>query len=299
MATETRMTTDAAKAEITRMVADFRGTIGVAAHKLGAGDEIMLNADAIFPTASTFKVVLLYTLYRLADAGRIDLAQRVTLEDRHRVPGSGVLQDLDSGAALTIKDIATLMIVLSDNAATDIIYDLIGREAIDESIRLTGMEQTHLPLNCWDILAGIRDLDPNDPSLTYAELKRRLGAEEGSWECAGLRETPENDITTPRDMLALMEAIERGDGLTKASRDAVLDILLRQKYGERIPAMLPFGTRVAHKTGSVKGVRNDVGLVYRGDTTYSVALFSKRAEDEYAATLLLAKISRVIYDAFV
>ena len=293
------MSTQDALAEIKRLAEGAKATIGVAAHKLGSDETIMFNADTIFPTASTFKVVLLYTLYRLQDAGKLDVSARVTLEERHRVPGSGVLQDMDAGAVLTVKDVATLMIVLSDNSATDMIYALVGREAIDESIRMVGMEQTHLPLNCWGILAGIRDLDPNDPDLTYAELKRRLGAEPGAWDSAALRETPANDISTPRDMLRLMEAIERGDGLTKESRDGVIDILLRQKFSERIPARLPFGTRVAHKTGSVKGVRNDVGLVYAGDTTYAVALMSKRAEDEYGVTLLLAQISRAIYDAFV
>lgn len=283
---------------IRELIDGFGGTVGVAAHKLGTAETIMLNPDTVFPTASSFKVVLLYTLYRLADAGKIDLGARVALEERHRVPGSGVLQDLDAGALLTIKDIATLMIVMSDNSATDMIYDLVGRDAVRESLRLLGMEHTHLPLGCWGILAGLRDLDPNDPDLTYAELKRRLSDEQGWWDCAALSESPENNVSTPRDMLRLMEGIYAGEGLSGRSRDAVIDILRRQKISDRIPALLPFGVRAAHKTGSVKGVRNDVGLVFAGDTTYALALMSKGAEDEYEVTQLLARISRAIYDAF-
>ena len=292
------MDTRAVDQRIQELIDGFGGTIGIAAHKLGTDERVMLNPDTVFPTASSFKAALLYTLFRLADAGAVDLGARIELEDRHRVPGSGVLQDLDAGAVLTVKDIATLMIVMSDNSATDMIYDLIGRDAVAESLRELGMNDTHLPLGCWGILAGLRDLDPNDPALTYAELKRRLGQEQGWWDCAALAETPANNVSTPRDMLRLMEAIYAGEGLTQQGRDGVLDILMRQKISDRIPALLPFGVRSAHKTGSVKGVRNDVGLVFAGDTVYSIALMSKGAEDDYEVTQLLARLSRAIYDAF-
>jgi beta-lactamase class A len=285
--------------QIRALVEPFDGVVGLAAKDFGSGDEIRYNADTIFPTASTFKTALLYELYRQVDQGIIDPAMRITFEDRQRVPGSGVLQDLDAGAVLTVKDIATLMIVVSDNAGTDIIYDLIGRGPVAETLARLGMTQTHLPLGCWEILAGLQNLDPADPSLTYDELKRRLDETDSPWESNALKETPDNDISTPNDLLHLIETIHKGDGLSAASRDAVIDILKRQKFAERIPALLPFGVQVAHKTGSVKGVRNDIGIVYAGDTTYGIALMSKRAESGVVATELLAKLSKVVYDAFV
>ncbi|HVX29779.1 MAG TPA: serine hydrolase [Nitrolancea sp.] len=285
--------------QIRALAEPFDGVVGVAARDFGSDARIEYNADTIFPTASTFKTVLLYELYRQVDQGIIDPAMRITFEDRQRVPGSGVLQDLDAGAVLTVKDIATLMIVVSDNAGTDIIYDLIGRGPVADTLKRLGMTQTHLPLGCWEILAGLQNLDPADPSLTYEELKRRLEASESPWESNALKETPDNDISTPNDFLILLEKIYRGEGLSASSRDAVIDILKRQKFAERIPALLPFGVQVAHKTGSVKGVRNDVGIVYAGDTTYGIALMSKRAENGAAAVELLAKLSKVVYDAFV
>ena len=284
---------------IQELVASFDGVAGVAARDFDTGEEILFNADTIFPTASTFKTVLLYELFRQVDQGIIDPAARITFEDRHRVPGSGVLQDLDAGASLTVKDIATLMIVVSDNAGTDIIYDLIGRAPVAATIERLGMSQTHLPLGCWGILAGLQNLDPDDPSLTYVELKRRLAETESPWDSNALKETPDNDISTPNDLLHLVETIHKGEGLSTAARDAVIDILLRQKSDERIPALLPFGVKVAHKTGSVKGVRNDIGIVYAGDHTYGIALMSKRAESGVEATQLVAKLSKIVYDAFV
>jgi beta-lactamase class A len=94
----------------------FGGTIGIAARNFGSGEEIMLNPDTIFPTASTFKTVLLYELYRQVDQGKINPSERILIEDRHRVPGSGVIQDFEAGASLTIRDVATLMILISDKA---------------------------------------------------------------------------------------------------------------------------------------------------------------------------------------
>jgi beta-lactamase class A len=295
------MSTDQSQAldKIQELAASFKGVVGVAARDFGTGAEILFNADAIFPTASTFKTVLLYELYHQVDQGIIDPSTRITFEDRQRVPGSGVLQDLDAGASLTIKDVATLMIVVSDNAGTDIIYDLIGRGPVAETIERLGMSQTFLPLGCWEILAGLQNLDPHDPSLSYAELNRLLNETEAPMENNAVKETPDNDISTPNDFLRLLDKIEHGEGLSPASRDAVIDIMKRQKFAERIPALLPFGVTVAHKTGSVQGVRNDVGIVYAGDHTYGIALMSKRGESGAAAIELLAQISKIVYDAFV
>lgn len=283
---------------IESLAAGLSGTIGVAARHLGTGEEILFNPDVIFPTASTMKLMFLYELYRQVDRGKIDPATRIRWEDRLRVPGSGVLQHLDAGSELTIKDYATLMIIVSDNAATDIVYDLIGRDQVADAIRSLGLPNTYLPRDTWELLAAMRDLDPNDPELTYAKLNAELGASQSSFDCVALRETPENNISTPRDMARLSEAFERGEGLSPASRDAVIDILKRQTLNSRIPALLPFGVKAAHKTGSLRGVRNDVGIVYAGDTTYGIALMSKGFDTEIEAERALPTISKMIYDHF-
>lgn len=291
--------TQAATERIKARASDFEGTVGVAARRLDTGDEILYNADTVFPTASTMKEVFLYELFRQVDAGKVKLDQRITFEDRHRVPGSGVLQDLDAGVSLTVKDLATLMIVLSDNTATDMVYDLIGREAVADAIASLGMSNTYLPIDTWEILAGLHNLDPHDPSLTYERLKQSLSSSPSPWGNAALAETPENNISTPRDYLRLNEAIEKGEGLSAAAREGVLDILKRQKLNSRIPEQLPFGTKVAHKTGSVRGVANDVGIVYAGDVTYAIALMSKGSPSSVASERTLSDISKLIYEAFV
>lgn len=293
--------TSAVIERIEARASDFEGTLGVAARRLGGGngDAIFYNADVVFPTASTMKEVFLYELLRQVDSGKVSLEQRVTFEDRHRVPGSGVLQDLDAGTSLTVKDLATLMIVLSDNTATDMVYDLVGRAEVAGAIASLGMPHTYLPIDTWEILAGLHNLDPHDPALTYERLKESLSASPSPDGNAALAETPANNISTPRDFLRLNEAIAAGEGLSAGARDGVLDILLRQKLNSRIPEQLPFGTRVAHKTGSVRGVANDIGVVYAGEVTYAIALMSKGSPSSVASDRTLSDVSKLIYEAFV
>lgn len=291
--------TSAAIKQIAARASDFDGTVGVAARRVSDGAEILYNADVVFPTASTMKEVFLYELFRQVDAGKISLDKRVTFENRHRVPGSGVLQDLDAGLSLTVKDLATLMIVLSDNTATDMVYDLIGRDEVADAIAALGLSHTYLPIDTWEILAGLYNLDPADPSLTYERLKGSFAVAPAPEDNAALAETPANNISTPADYLRLNEAIERGEGLSASAREGLIDIMKRQKYNSRIPEQLPFGTVVAHKTGSIKGVANDAGIVYAGDVTYAIALMSKGSSSSIASERLLSDISKLVYEALV
>jgi beta-lactamase class A len=278
----------------------YGGMIGISARNFRTDEEIHLNPDTIFPTASTFKTILLYELYRQVDQGKIDPTERIVIEDQHRVPGSGVIQDLDTGASLTIRDVAMLMITISDNAGTDLIFDILGKDAIQQAVKDLGMTSTSIPLPTWGLLCGLQNLDPEDSSLTYEMLKEKLRTVDAPWDANAFKETPDNDITTPRDMLRLHEAIEQGEGLSESGQAAVLDILKRQKLSERIPAHLPTGVVCAHKTGSLRGVRNDVGIVYAPDgTTYALAILVKGAPDGVAGTRLVGDVSKVIYEYFV
>ena len=124
------------------LFASLGGTVGVMVHDLGSGLELTYNHDQMYPTASTLKTPLLYELFRQADAGKVDLAERVTLSHATRTPGSGVLQDLDEGLQPTIRDLAELMIIVSDNWATDMVYARIGKEAMKATLEDLGLTQT-------------------------------------------------------------------------------------------------------------------------------------------------------------
>jgi beta-lactamase class A len=288
----------AARARIAEIVAGVDGVVGLMARGLTTGRALRHRADEVFPTASVFKVPLLYALYRRADAGEIDLDRRVTLTADHRVPGSGVLQDLAPGLAPTVRDLAVLMTVISDNAATDLLVDLVGKERIAAELAGLGLRATAVPLTCREIFCAATGLAPDDPATTYDALREALREAERDPDSVAYADDARNDTSTPADMVELLAAMHRGEGLTPASREAVLDILGRQKSETILPARLPENTRIAHKTGSLRGIRNDVGIVDAPDGPYAVAIFAKRLADEAAAVRSLADLSLAVWDAF-
>ncbi|MGI8644129.1 MAG: serine hydrolase [Thermomicrobiales bacterium] len=286
-------------AQVDRILDGLDGTVGVAARDFTSGRALSYQPGEVFPTASTFKVPLLYALYRLADAGEIDLARRVTIETHHRVPGSGVLQDLDPGIVPTIRDLAVLMTTVSDNLATDLLYDLVGRDRLAAEIARLALAQTSIPFGCRGIFCHATGLDPDDLATTYGALRDALKNGPRNMDSIAYAADARNDTSTPADMVAMLAAIEAGDGISAASREAMIDILKRQKYNTIIPLHLPEETDVAHKTGSLRGIRNDVGIVYAPTGPYAIALMAKGLADEVEGSRRLAELSRIAWETFV
>lgn len=297
---ETRSAAEAQR-ELERLVAEIDGRIGVAAWPVGKPEQaIGVNLDELYPTASTFKIPLIYALYQMTDRDEISLSRRVTIEESDRVPGSGVLQDLDPGLSPTIRDLAVLMTVVSDNQATDLLYNIVGTSRIHAALDGLNLTRTRVPMNTRALLFDYVGLDANNPEHTYEESIRRMRAEEFNYDGAAWSdmEGSGNDLTTPREMAALCDAIEQGVGLSAASREGIIDIMKRQKFNDRIPAGVPEKIEVAHKTGSIKRVRNDAGIVYAPGGPYVIGVFSKRLADERAGVNCLAELSRVVWETF-
>jgi beta-lactamase class A len=282
-------------------IAGAEADAGVYARHFGTGREIAVNADHRFPTASTFKVPILFALYRRAAKGEIDLRQRVTLEERHRVAGSGVLQDLDPGLQPTIRDLATLMITVSDNQATDMLYEMVGGQYIQQVATELGMSETHVPRTTRALLYNLVGMDDANPEHTYAMNREmlRIGNRNASGWAVGIGD--DNDVSTPRDMVTLLARIHAGDDPSPDAGAEMIDIMKRQKYNTIIPLLLPGEIETAHKTGSINGVRNDVGIVFAPEGQggpYAIALMSRNMDDVIAGANTLATISRTVWDAF-
>ena len=265
---EKRSAADAQR-ELEQLVAGVDGSVGVAAWPVGKPEQaIGVNMDVLYPTASTFKIPLIYALYQMTDRDEISLSKRITIQESDRTPGSGVLQDLDPGLSPTIRDLAVLMTVVSDNEATDLLYNIVGANRIHAALDNLQLTKTRVPMNTRGLLFDYVGLDANNPEHTYDEAIRRMRADEFNYEGAAWsdKEGSGNDLTTPREMTALCDAIEQGIGLSSSSREGIIDIMKRQKFNERIPAGVPEKIQIAHKTGSIKGVRNDAGIVYADST---------------------------------
>lgn len=280
-------------------LASLNGTVGLRARHLTTGRELGHNEHDIFPSASTFKVPLLYALHRLADDGEIDLSRRVTIESHHRVPGSGILQNLELGLAPTVRDLAELMIIVSDNQATDMLLGIVGLDRLATVLKELNLAQTVIPFGCRGIFCASTGMEPTDPATTYEALVEAMHTGRRDLDGVAYADDSRNIISTPADLANLLAQIEHGYGLAPASRTAVTETLKHQKYNTIIPLHLPEGTEVAHKTGSLKGIRNDVGIVYAPNGPYVIALMSKRLTDEVDGARRLAEVSRLVWEELV
>ena len=281
---------------IEKAIAEVPGTVGVSARHLNAGVQVRHNADMTFFTASTLKVPLL-ELYRQVDEGKVDLSRRMGLTDMMKVTGSGVLKELEAGLQPTIHDLAMLMIVISDNTATDILYEMVGRDSLNANLRELGLTKTRIPMSTRELHFSVTGLDPRNPSHTYEMVADRLFKREFDLESDALDEE-KSDVSCPDDMCALLELVHRGEALSPSSREGFFGILKRQQLNSMIPLLLPSGTLVAHKTGAYDTVRCDVGIVYSLTGPYAIAIMAKQIKGERLADLALASVSRAVYDEF-
>jgi len=284
---------------VEEVLRDAQGEFGVAVSHLESKEKAGHRQNELFQLASVFKIPILVTLMREVEAGRISLQQRVVLKAEERVPGSGVLQELDPGAHLTVKDLATLMIVVSDNYATDMLLGLIGQEKVEAHMHELGLESFSLPHNCWQLLNRCVGMEEPHPSpAAYAEYERR--EETGDYEILFdvTEPTPQNNVCTPEDLNRLLTSIHNREILSPASCELILAILLRQKYNSRLPLLLPERIRVAHKTGTVNNVVNDAGIIYlpQGKGTIVISVLSRKVQEIHAAERTIARLAKAVCD---
>lgn len=268
-------------AAIEREFMEFAGTGGVAAKNLVTGEEIRVNADATTATASTIKVPILIELYRQVEAGTVSLDDRLAVSKETLAPGSGILRDLSLGVELSVRDLAVLMIVVSDNTATNMLIDLVGLERVNQTMAELGFPGTRL-INRLDF-----------PKI--GQDARNLA------------------VTTPGELAGIMEALATGAILTPARCDEILGIMRMQHYRDLTPRYLPFrpyaeelgeednGLRIANKTGGWRGMRADMALIEWPGTRYVIGIVTEGDPDtrfwaENNADRLIGRISRLIFE---
>lgn len=298
------------EAELTRLSTIASGKVGIGIHHLETGRELYLNADEPFPMASTFKVPVAYQLFTLVDQGKVRLDSMVVVQPSDLHPGSGTLTNLfdDPGVSLSLRNLTELMLLISDNSATDLVLRTAGGGAAVNG-RLAQVGVTGISVDRPTILLiadaiGVKNLGPESgwSRQRFGELARAVTDAERT----AARETflkDRRDTSTPRGMTALLTKIYLKDGLTPASADLLLDIMYRCETGQaRIKGLLPPNTRVAHKTGTLNmGIANDVGIIDLPDGAGHVAL-SVFVKEATATSELqertIAQVARAVYDYF-
>jgi beta-lactamase class A len=287
--------------EIVKETRGFERSLGVAVRHLGTGEEVSFNGDELFPTASVFKVPVIVELYRQVEAGVLSLDDRLVLKDSLKVPGSGILKELSEGLEVTVRDLSRLMMILSDNTATDMLVERVGKENVNATMRRFGLKNTIVVADCRDLLfdlVGENSLPDEEKTLDLYLKLAKNGANKGSWSLG----TARNDVTTPSEMNQLLWQIVEGNAAGRANCDAILDTMGKCQTGEyRVPKYLPAEkVKMQRKTGSLPGIRNDVGVITILATgeRYIISCFSKGAPDTYAVEEAIARVSRNVYGYF-
>ncbi|MHB8733615.1 MAG: serine hydrolase [bacterium] len=258
---------------------------------LRSGEAADRRGEVIVPSASTRKVSILMTALRAVHRGALSLDQPVTMDAKYQRNDSGVFQHLRPGFTITFQDALTMMIIVSDNTCTGTVADLLGLDDINEFCRSAGM-------------AGTTHRMGLPPMLDPLGQRYQSGPTDGG----GM------NATTPRDVALLLELILQGAaGAPAAARlgstpelcRLAIDILSRQVHNSRLPALLPTGTKVAHKTGTGPSVVNDVGIIFEQDrplfilTVYTGGVPSAMpngAPGRTAASHHIARMSRACWD---
>ncbi|MFZ4102057.1 MAG: serine hydrolase [Sphingobacterium thalpophilum] len=267
------------KNQINTELAKHKGVFALAYKNLLSGEEILINEKINFHAASTMKTPVLIEAYKQAKAGKYSIHDSLEIKNEFKSIVDGSTYSLNpkddsefdlyekAGKKVKIYDLLYLMIIQSSNLATNSIIDLVGAENVNKTMKEMGAVDIQ-------VLRGVED--------TKAFR-------------AGL-----NNTTTAYDQMLIFTQMAQGDAVDKQSSDAMIDILLDQKFNDKIPAKLPKKVKVAHKTGWITGVNHDAGMVILPDgRKYILVLLSKELENDKAAVKSMAKVSRMIYDYFV
>jgi len=258
-----------------RIATEPGAQVGLAYIDLSNGDTLFLNADSSFHAASTMKVPVMIELFRRAEAGSFAMDQRLMLVNQFASIADGSQYALDSN---------------SDSDTT--LYHRIGeRVAIDTLLRLMITRSSNFATNTLIELVGAENVTRTMRSLGAQRIQVRRGVEDGKAFDRGL-----NNTTTARDMAVILRSIETGAAASPAATRAMREILLAQEFNEKIPAGVPAGVRVAHKTGEISSHSHDAAIVYPpGKRPYVLVVLTRGITDGAKASKLISDISALVY----
>jgi beta-lactamase class A len=232
--------------------------MGVAIEDLTSGDHFLLHQDEVFAQASSIKIAVLANLYLQAQRGRLKLTDLYTVQSSDLVPDSDIMGGLTPGVTrLTLRDLATMMVAVSDNSATNVLIDRVGIENVNAML---------------DSLA-----------LAHTRLRRKM------MDLEAAKEGREN-ISTPEEMMTLFEAIYHGKILNQESAADFFNLLSTNK-NSWIPRDLPADLKVANKPGALEAVRNDSGIVFVAGRPYVICVMTSFLGNERDGEEAISQVS--------
>ncbi|MDX2029240.1 MAG: serine hydrolase [Blastocatellia bacterium] len=250
-------------AEIEKVAAGHDGVMGVAIRDLTTGEEILLNARMTFPTGSSIKIPVLIELFKQASQGRYEMTAQRWIERQDKVGGSGVIGNFrDHASQMSLYDLAVLMVVLSDNTATNMLIDQTGMPAVNATLDELGLRQIRLRRKMIDLKSSARG---------------------------------DENTATPHEAMTLMEKLFRGAAVSPAVSEETLRVLKLRKSSP-IPRLLPSTLEIANKPGGIEGAACDWAVVYVPNRPYAIAVMTNYNGE--GADDAIARVSKLAYDYF-
>jgi len=241
------------------------GVMGVAIEDLASGQTFFLHADDVFPQASSIKIAVLAELYRQAQQGKLKLTDLYTVQASDLVADSYIMNGLTPGITrITLRDLATMMVAVSDNSATNVLIERVGMENVNVLLDSLG--------------------------LTHTRLRRKM------MDLKAAGEGREN-VSTPHEMMSLLEDLYRGKVLNREMTDDFFKVLSTPK-DSWIPRDLPDDLKMANKPGALEGVRNDSGVIFVPNRPYVFCVMTTYLHRERDGEDAISKISLDAYRMF-
>jgi len=241
------------------------GMMGVAIEDLNTGEHFLLHEDEVFAQASSIKITVLANLYLQAQQGKLKLTDLYTVQSSDLVADSDIMGGLTPGVtSVTLRDLATMMVAVSDNSATNVLIDRVGMQNVNAMLDSLGLAHTRLRRKMMDLQA----------------------AKEGR-----------ENISTPHEMMALLDAIYHGKVLNKESTEDFFKTLSTNK-SSWIPRDLPADLKVANKPGALEAVRNDSGIVFVEGRPYAICVMTSFLRNERDGEEAISKVSLAAWRMF-
>ncbi len=283
---------------------------GIAITQVETGEQVEINGSRLYPMASVFKIPVLAVAGQQLAAGKYALEDRVPLKDEYKSPGSGILPFFEAGVQPTRRDLLTLMIIISDNTATDMNCELLGgMQVIEDAMKALGLPDISLKMDCKNLIAQL--FPPEIRELPVEEIEAWEADHELERDGVVFKRDASNNVSTPVAMTKLVTMLYKGEIVQGDVQEAMMGILYKQQLNQRLPRFLPPNTPFAHKTGTIAGFVNDSGIMtIAEDNHVAVTAFTiwddaplrhkpeQRWQRVFEVESAIGKFGKIVYDHY-